>query len=459
MMRDAACAGWPVLFCAHRRELIFQPAACLAEAGVAAEQVGLIIAGERENRSAPIQIASVDTLINRQFPPARLVIIDEAHRALAASYRKILERYAAACVVGLTATPYRGDGRGLGEVFDELVVTLSYRELVEEGYLVAPEVWTTAALPDLEGVPALGGDYDPIHLGARCNQRHIVGDIVEHWRRLGGGAPTLAFAVNVAHAGAIAKAFSDAGVRAATVHGGTRVAERAAAFTGLADGSIAVVANCDVATEGTDIPCVKTVILARPTMSLRVYLQQCGRGSRPHGELPFVVLDHAGCAVQYGLPQDDREWSLEGRKRSTIDACRLPPAWACPACFGVNPISASVCERCGTARVVPARPQPKTVAGRLELAATDGDRWDVIVEWWHQRNKGRALPLHPYVCVTEWRRRFRRPPPTGYVLPQLSADDRWRLAELAELKRIARRRGYSPRWPYVRLKERVEPCS
>jgi len=484
VIASALDRGSRVLMVAHRRELVRQPFAKLLRYGINPDGVGVIMAGvkpptggtlgpveagasdsvlwaayARQRPPAPIQIASIDTLRNRQKPPADLIIIDEAHRSLAKSYTTLLEHYPEAVVLGLTATPSRGDRRGLSEVYEELVVVASYRELAEQGYLVEPRVWTVERLPDLEGIKSKGGDYDLEQLAERCDRDELVGDLVEHYAQHGGGAPALAFATSVAHSKRIAARFAAAGYRAAHVDGTTPVEERDRIFEALSTGELQVVSNCDVASEGMDIPAVKCVISARPTKSLRVFLQQAGRGSRPHNGHEFVVLDHAGNAVAHGLPQDDREWSLEGRKARPGGGA--PPCWTCEVCFAVNPLSALVCPECGAERPERVRREIAERAGRLvELRPlTEDERqccWGYIVEEWKQRNADRDIPLKPGWCFYRFRERFKCAPPSGGERPEWTDDEARRRRRAEELQETAEQRGYAPGWIHVQLSQKKE---
>lgn len=414
--------GSRVLFLAHRRELIRQPFSKLVRSGVDPQQIGVIMRGvesrpvdmfppdlddedavwarlARRRPPAPIQIASIDTLRNREKPPADLVVIDEAHRALAKSYVDLVAHYPDAVVLGMTATPLRADNRGLGEMFNALVVVSTYGELVADGFLVEPRVWTVPRLPDLTGVRVKGGDYDAEQLATAVDTGALVGDIVEHWQRHGNGAPTFAFAVGVEHSRHIAQRFIDAGIPAAHVDADTPKPERDDAVRRLRNGELRVLSNVDCFTEGTDVQSVKCIVLARPTKSLRVYLQQVGRGSRPFGELPFVVLDHAGCAVEHGLPQETREWSLDGKRRRSLSA---PSAKTCPECFAVVPSSTRLCPGCGHpfTDAAAGREAPEERAGELvELRPLTDDeklaRWDALLAKWEAHNAWAARTRAP----------------------------------------------------------------
>lgn len=471
MIKRALAKGKRVLLTAHRRELIRQPFCKLLRYGVAPSDVGVILAGVgakpqgeapddasdaqlwdayARKRQAPVQVASIATLRRRTKPAADLIIIDEAHRAMSKSYRDLLELYPDAVVIGLTATPRRADGKGLGELFEELVTVASYKELASRGYLVEPRVYSTGT-PDLKGVKTTAGDYNLADLAERCDSAELVGNLVEHYEKLGNDAPALAFAVNVAHSKHIAAVFNAAGIAAAHVDGSTPTAERDAIFAKLSSGELRVVANCDVATEGTDIPAVKTVIMCRPTKSLRVYLQQAGRGSRPHGDTPFVILDHAGNALQHGLPQDERTWSLSKTKKRSSAAQLM--GWKCTECLCVNTLSAKRCEDCGAARPLPRERELRHRDGVLvELLGHSGNKWDVVVAQWHVKNRSRAVPLAPGWCYVRYKELFRSPAPRGVELPIYTPEQQILRDRYDRLRAIAQQRGRSSAWVFAQMK-------
>lgn len=336
--------GRRVLVLAHRKELIDQGYKKLRASGLDESHLGTILAGDARRRPhASVQVASIQTLTGRAKPPADIVIIDEAHHACAASYRKIIEAYPAATILGVSATPCRADGRGLGDVFGDLVPVATFRELADDGFLVAPRVFTSRHPLDLSKLKTTGGDYNLEQLAAAVNTRELVGDVVEHWQRIAEGRTTVVFAADVAHSKALVARFVEAGVAAEHLDGTTPKDEREAILARLESGETTVVSNMGVLTEGFDLPRCKCVVLARPTKSLSLFLQMAGRGLRPWEGVSAILLDHAGCVLAHGFPQDDREWSLEGKKKRAA----APSVKTCPACYAALPGGTAVCTECG----------------------------------------------------------------------------------------------------------------
>jgi DNA repair protein RadD len=200
MICAALAKGKRVLFVAHRRELIHQTQAKLADFGIDA---GVILASEPTDPIAAAQVASIQTLWQRavvrktaDLPPADLIVIDEAHHCCARTYRTLIDKYPNVPIVGMTATPCRGDGRGLGNIFTAMVECPSVQELIDLGHLVPTKVFAPST-PDLADVPVRLGDYVEKHLAEAVDKPELVGDIVTHWHRLGERRKTVVFATSV----------------------------------------------------------------------------------------------------------------------------------------------------------------------------------------------------------------------------------------------------------------------
>lgn len=368
--------GKRVLFIGPRREIVGQAFWKLIEAGIPELDCGVIMASgviphavtrqpyNARRPMAPVQVASIQTLNHRRLPPADVVFVDEAHHATSETWAKVIAHYteASAVVVGLTATPCRADGAGLGKWFDRLHVIASFEQLAADGYLVVPRVFTTPRAPDLSKVKLTkAGDYNPEQLAEAMNTRGLVGDVVDHWKRHAEGRTTVVFAASVEHSRDLCEAFRAAGVAADHVDANTEETERDAALTRLARGESTVLCNMGICTEGWDLPRCKCVVLARPTKSLSLYLQMCGRGLRPWQDTTALLLDHAGAVHEHGFPSDPREWSLDGKvKRKAAPSVRT-----CPKCYAALPGGTPECPECGHVFEVEAREGPAHVDGQL----------------------------------------------------------------------------------------------
>lgn len=357
IVRNATERGERVLFLAHRRELIKQTSEKLYAVDV---DHGIVQAGFPARSHVSVQIASIQTLHARAvrshaigFPDADLVIVDEAHHARAESYQQILSQYPEAVILGMTATPCRGDGRGLGSFFDTLIECPGVDELTKLGYLVGTKVYAPVR-PDLTGVHVRRGDYVESELSRCMNTQQLVGGVVEHWHKLAGHRRTVVFAVDVAHSVHLRDEFRRSGVLAEHIDGSTPIEERDGILKRLAEGKIEVVCNCMVLTEGWDSPDVSCIVLARPTKSLGLNRQMTGRGLRPSaGKADCLILDHAGAVFSHGFVDDPILWTLHeddracnNRHASRGRADGPPGLTTCPECAAVR-FEGKPCAVCG----------------------------------------------------------------------------------------------------------------
>jgi DNA repair protein RadD len=310
--------GHSVLFLAHLDDLITDTAARLAAQGIRA---GFVQAGRPTDPAARVQVASLQTLHARGLlPPADFIILDECHRAMGSSVRAILAAYPDAWLLGLTATPQRGDAKPLGDVFSALISGPSNEWLVSQGYLVPCEVLAPGAYNDRALVDCPVAAYD----------RHTPG------RR------AIVFAASVSHARALAAKF---GTRAGLILGTTPRAERERLKAAVVAGSLHVLVVVGVGVEGFDLPALEVVILARPFSVTGSFLQAIGRGRRPSpGKTTCTVIDLRGAVHLHGLPDDLRVWSLDGKAVRMADAA--VPLRRCKECLAVFRV-ARVCPRCG----------------------------------------------------------------------------------------------------------------
>jgi superfamily II DNA or RNA helicase len=312
-----------VLIVVHRIELADQVSETMRQFEV---ECGFIAAGRPDNLMAPVQIAVINTLVRRvragrYLNAFDLVMVDEAHHFAAPTWLETIPRTLSdrAFVLGVTATPERSDGRGL-DWFQEMVVGPGYAELQQGGYLVRAITYAPPIPPDLSGVRTRGGDFLPSDLARVMATTDITGDAVEHYRRLALGRPALAYGVSIAHSQQIAAHFRDAGVSAMHVDGDSGADARNAALTGLVDGSVKVVSNCGLFTEGVDAPPVACAIILRPTKSIALHVQMPGRAVRPcPGKTDALILDHAGNALRHGLYDFPHRWSLIGTRSRDDD--------------------------------------------------------------------------------------------------------------------------------------------
>jgi len=294
-----------------------------------------------------VVIATAQTLEARmKYDPhildGNLIIIDEAH-ALRQSMKKLIRRFDAVPFIGLTATPHNSD---LGLYFSNLIRGPSTRELIDSGQLVPFRIYAPTD-PDLSGVRFERGDF--VEADLEKTMTAITGDVVSHWQRLGEDRPTIAFCVNVKHAKELADQFNDEGIPAGVVHGTTPMIERAELYRKLADGEIRVLTSVYVLGVGFDLPDVSCLIMARPTASEALFIQQAGRGARPaRGKADCILLDHAGNTVRHGRPENYIAPDLgEVEKRTRKERKpQVRKACVCGSCGYVMEDFVEQCPKC-----------------------------------------------------------------------------------------------------------------
>jgi DNA repair protein RadD len=362
--------GKRVIVMAHREEILDQISRTLAKFDV---RHGMITSSALYDRRLLAHVASVATLWRRieRIAVPDYVIVDEAHHAITASlYGKIItywrERNPNLRVIGVTATPERLSGEGLGETFQEMVLGPTPRELIDLGALSDYRLFAPSVGIDLSGVGMRGGDYKKDALGAVLDKPAIIGSAVGEYRKLCGGLPAVAFCVSIDHAHHTAEQFRASGYRAAAIDGKMDKTLRREIVRDFGRGAINVLTSAEIVSEGFDIPGIVAAILLRPTHSLALYLQQVGRALRPaEGKESAIILDHVLNSSRHGLPDDPRAWSLLGReerKKKSDEpnvACRQ-----CERCYAVSPAAASKCRECGALFPVKAR-KIEEVAGTL----------------------------------------------------------------------------------------------
>lgn len=381
---------------AHRQELVSQISLALARNGIrhalvappaVARNVVSIHMGELGaswvDPTSRCRVAGVDTLIRRPatdpwLRQVTLWVIDEAHHVTRDSkWGRAVDMLPNARGLGVTATPTRTDGKGLGRhadgVADALVVGPGMRDLIDAGHLTDYRIFAPPSDLDLSGVGiSASGDYSPAPLRQAVRRSRIVGDIVAHYRRIAAGKLGVTFATDIESAGQITAAYRAAGVAAELVTSETPDAERIAVLRRFRARQVLQLVNVDLFGEGFDLPAIEVVSMARPTQSYGLYVQQFGRALRPlDGKTYAVIIDHVGNVLRHGLPDAPREWTLDRRERRSAGKSDAIPLRACPGCTRVYERVMRGCPYCGHA------PEP---AGRSSPDQVDGDLCELTPE-------------------------------------------------------------------------------
>ncbi|MCP4055145.1 MAG: DEAD/DEAH box helicase [Mesoflavibacter sp.] len=361
--------GISVFFIVHRKELVEQTSDTFSKYGL---EHGIISANILPRHHRLIQVCSVQTLVNRitriDKPEKMVIIWDECHHIAAGSYKKIFEYYYRAFSIGLSATPRRLDGAGLGNFFDRLC-TLSnvIKKYFDPEYSYSSVRWLIDrknlsdyrlfAVPSVnrDDIDTVGGKFVIQDASNKMNNNIIAGQIVETWKKHALGLKTIAFAVDVGHAIGLSDSFNYHGVSATYVTG--KCKNRSEKLQSFAEGAFDVVVNVGLFDEGFDIAAasgldvtVKCVISAAPTKSLSRWLQMCGRALRPSKcGRKAIILDHAQNSYKFGQlvhgsPDADKDWSLTKNEAKEVGVA------ICDECHFAYKIVLKSCPECGAAR-------------------------------------------------------------------------------------------------------------
>lgn len=318
IINQCVLGGKRVLICIHSEELVKQFANRLYTQFDLMS--GVIMAGHKPNYSYKCQVASIQSLIRRQFPEADIIFIDEGHRSRASTYKKILDSYPDSVIkVALTATPFRGDGKSLGEMFDTIVQPVSTLELIKMGHLVPTDVYgpMDERRVNLIGVGTRMGDFNKGQLYDRYHDVGLYKGVVDNYLKNGQGKQGICFNVNIEHSINTNKEFQDAGIASEHVDGKMVKSKRRLYYNAFVKGEIKMIHNVALYTEGVDVPACEVVILNRATKSLNLYVQMVGRAARPApNKTHAIVLDHGDNTDRFGFWEfyDDHKFDLEKPK-------------------------------------------------------------------------------------------------------------------------------------------------
>ena len=407
---NAANRGKRVMILVHRQELVDQIHTALTEFHV---HHGFIASGY-ESRHSLVQVASVMSLVRRlpTTTPPDLIIIDESHHATASTYMTIIRAFPHARLLGVTATPVRLGGAGLGDIFDRLILGPSVRELTAAGHLAPARVYAPSTI-DVSGVRVKMGDYVKSELADAVDKPRVVGDAIEHYQKLAPGKRAVVFCVSLKHAHHMATAAREAGIAAVEVDGSMDKTIRRRIVADFAAGRIQWLVSVDLVSEGFDCPGIECGIFLRPTQSMGLWLQQAGRCIRTApGKTHAVLLDHAGLSLRFGLPDEDREWKLETTQDIKTRGERAPTVTVCPSCFSAQASGKPACIHCGFTFPVKSR----------KVRNEKGDLVEVTPEMIAKRHERQQI---------------------GMAAAQ---------GNRARLEEIARIKGYDPRWVDHRLR-------
>lgn len=395
MARLSTEKGTRVLCLEHRQELCDQLKKLFIAAGVDMSLCRVMM------------VQTATRQISKLRPPG-LIITDENHHAPAQSYKRIYEAFPSTPTVGVTATPCRLGGGGLGDVNDILIETEGVRWFIEHGYLADFEYYAPK-LADMTGVKRVRGDFDNKAMIKAMSHPAIYGDAVKHYKDLADGKQAICYCASVELSKRMAQEFCAAGIRAEHLDGTTDKIRRARIIREFREGKVRILCNVDLISEGFDVPDCSCSILLRPTCSLTLYIQQAMRCMRPRSGKRAIIIDHVGNYLRHGLPDEDRTWSLEVKKRAKRKQDEENVTIRqCPECYCAMRSGVKVCPKCGYSFPVQSREIDEVRESELE-------------------------------CVK------------SFVIEYQTADD---CRSYKELQEYAKKRGYKPGWAYYQAKNR-----
>lgn len=341
------------LILAHRDELIEQISKTLAEFEV---DHSFIAAGRPFIAKTLAHVGSVFSVARRlgTFPAPDNIIIDEGHHAIKGStWGKVLDFFPRARRIGVTATPERLGGEPL-DLYDDLILGPTTAEAIENGTLCPFKIYAPSSI-DISGVHMRGGDLARNELAAVSDKPSITGNAIAEYKKIALGKRAVYYCVTVQHARNVAIEFQSEGITAACIDGKMDRDSRKSLVTAFREGDVSILTSVDVVTEGFDLPAIEVVGMLRPTASLAWWVQASGRGLRNYpGKEYAIIIDHAGNVIRHGLPDDDRDWSLQGRA-SRKSGSSGPSVRVCPVCFAAQASGPTHCKFCGAVFPIKAR--------------------------------------------------------------------------------------------------------
>lgn len=349
--------GFSALFVVERRTLVKQTHAAFAKFGI---EAGIIMAGHSYHPEKRIQVASVDTIRTRAdelgwLNPA-LLFTDEAHLSHSDKYNLVRKMFPQARELGLTATPARKDGKGLGDIYDAMVETPDYQWFIENGYLVQP-LYVAEQVSDLSKLVSYGeNEYTETSQSAAFESAMLIGEPVKKWEQFAKGRPTMFFGPTVAAAKWACAMFNEAGIPARHIDAFTKDEERQLYYKEMAEGKVKVLTNYGVLDRGVDMPFVSCIMVMREVKHISNWIQIVGRGLRPfEGKEDCIVIDlghnvsdRFGCFVDYPVTWTLDETEEAGVQEKEEKESKQPKQITCGGCgFMYVPSGDLRCPLCG----------------------------------------------------------------------------------------------------------------
>lgn len=327
--------GGRVMFMVHRQELINQIMESFKANSVDLNLCTVMTVGKIRNR--------LDSL-----PVPNLIITDETHHSLAKTYRDIYEHYVNVPRLGFSATPWRLNGKGLGDVYDAMIEGPDVQWLIDNHYLAPFDYYSVNLIDESKLSKSSTGDYSNKSIDEAVGHT-IYGDVIKTYRDKVDGQQAIVYAHSIAFSKQIAQQFRDAGINAAHCDSKTPQRERDKIMTDFKKGTLKVLSNCDLISEGYNVPDCSCVIMLRPTESLVLFIQQSMRCMRFKPGKQATIIDHVANYTRFGLPNTPHKWTLKDRekKKKSTNTAVDTPIKQCAFCFAVIPAQSKNCPLCG----------------------------------------------------------------------------------------------------------------
>ena len=336
VVKNAVNKGSHILFIVHRKELSYQIENTLKKHGVDLTHVDILSEKRAKN-------------ILSEITPPKIIVTDETHHSRAKTYKDIYDYFPNALRVGFTATPWRANGKGFTDIYDEMVKGPSVEWLIKNNKLADYEYKSVVLADESKLKKSSTGDYTKKSMD-NAIPKAIYGNIVENYKKFANGQKTILYAHSVETSKDIAEQFRNAGINAEHADAKTSATERDRIMSDFKNGTIKVLCNVDLISEGFDVPDCTCVILARPTDSLVLFMQQAMRSMRYQPNKKALIIDHVGNYARHGLPDTPHDWeryfkgSQSKRKKKQNDA---PALAECTECFTVFESKLKRCPNCG----------------------------------------------------------------------------------------------------------------
>ena len=417
VVKNAVNKGSHILFIVHRKELSHQIKNTLTKHGVDLSHVNILSEKRAKN-------------IMHKLTPPKIIVTDETHHSRAKTYKDIYDYFPNALRVGFTATPWRANSKGFTDIYDEMVKGPSVEWLIKNNKLADYEYKSVVLADESKLKKSSTGDYTKKSMD-NAIPKAIYGNIVENYKKFANGQKTILYAHSVETSKDIAEQFRNAGINAEHADAKTSANERDRIMSDFKNGTIKVLCNVDLISEGFDVPDCTCVILARPTDSLVLFMQQAMRSMRYQSNKKALIIDHVGNYARHGLPDTPHDWeryfkgSQSKRKKKQNDA---PALAECTECFTVFESKLKRCPNCG--HELELEEQKGLEQKHAELTDIKPFKVDYTLQKYSKHNKqlSELETLEDYYLYAKANRyketwiKFKYPPYRNVSYPQFYAD-------------------------------------